>query len=216
MLMNSREKILARMRAAQQPFPSAQSPVERLAVTPIAIDDKEVLSARFIKEAQALSCQVHVVENDVIAAQAILEILAEEKRVLAWDFDQIPCQALEATLHEAGVAVAAPDDPTVLSGVTGAHAALASTGSLVIVSGPGRQRTVSILPRKHIAVITQDQILANMENWVGEQRQNNLKVFNKAANINIISGPSRTADISMELILGMHGPETLHIIILAN
>ena len=216
MPMNSREKILARMRSAQQPFPSAQSPVERLAVTPIAIDDKEALAARFIKEAQVLSCQVHAVENDIIAAQAILEILAEEKRVLAWDFGQIPCQALETTLHEAGVAVAAPDDPTALSGVTGADAALAATGSLVMVSGPGRQRTVSILPRKHIAIITQDQILANMENWLGEQRKNNLEAFNKAANINIISGPSRTADISMELILGMHGPKTLHIIIISN
>jgi L-lactate dehydrogenase complex protein LldG len=28
----------------------------------------------------------------------------------------------------------------------------------------------------------------------------------------IISGPSRTADIAMELILGMHGPRALHIV----
>ena len=214
--MNSRENILARLRAAQKPFPSAQPLDDHLAVTPLAADDKEMLTSRFIEEAQKLTCAVHTVEDESAAAQIILTILKGERQILAWDFDQIPCQPLESVLHEAGVIVAAPDDPTAQIGVTGAAAALAATGSLVIVSGPGRQRTVSLLPQTHIAVITEEQILPNMESWLSKQRQNNLEAFDQAANINIISGPSRTADIAMELILGMHGPKALQIIIIAS
>jgi len=66
----------------------------------------------------------------------------------------------------------------------------------------------------HIAVITRDQILPDLEHWVAWQRVNGLPAFNQASNIAIISGPSRTADIAMESILGMHGPGSVHVVIL--
>ena len=212
--MNSREHILGRMRTAQKPFPAAQSPAKRMAVTPLAADNQDILTARFVQEAQTLSCDVHSVKNAMAATQLILAILEGEKRILAWDFDHIPCSQLKLALHEAKIRVAARDDAYVTFGLTGADAALAATGSLVIVSGPGRHRTTCLLPQTHIAVITEDQILPNMESWVSRQRQKELEAFNQAANINIISGPSRTADIGMELILGMHGPKALQIIII--
>jgi L-lactate dehydrogenase complex protein LldG len=214
--MNSRERILDRMRTVQKPFPAIQSPTNRMAVTPLAADNQEILSARFVQEAKSLSCDVHLVEDDNAATQIILAILKGEKRILAWDFDHIPCSRLKSALHEAEITVAAHDDAAVLFGLTGTEAALAATGSLVMVSGPGHHRTTCLLPQTHIAVITQDQILPNMESWLSRQRQNDLEVFSQAANINIISGPSRTADIGMELILGMHGPGALHIIIIGN
>jgi L-lactate dehydrogenase complex protein LldG len=214
--MNSRERILDRMRTAQKPFPAVQSPANRMAVTPLAADTQEILTARFVQEAQTLSCEVHLVEDTIAATQIILAILKGEKRILAWDFDHIPCSGLKSALHEAEITVAAHDDAAALFGLTGAEAALAATGSLVMVSGPGRYRTTCLLPQTHIAVITQDQILPNMESWLSGQRQNDLEAFNQGSNINIISGPSRTADIGMELILGMHGPEVLHIIIIGN
>jgi L-lactate utilization protein LutC len=63
-------------------------------------------------------------------------------------------------------------------------------------------------------VITSDQILATLEQWISRQRANGLSAFQQISNIVIVSGPSRTADIAMELILGMHGPGELHIVIL--
>ena len=210
--MNSREKILNNLRAASAPFPAVQSFTSHLPVTPLDARDGLALQTRFIAEAQALSCHLHQAEDESQAAQIVLQLLASDKRVAAWDFSKIPCLSLSESLHEAGVAVVPFDNPHVRAGISGADAALAATGSLVMVSGPGRYRSTSILPKLHIAIITQDQIVANMESWLAQQRENNLQSF-QASNINIISGPSRTADIAMELILGMHGPGTLHIII---
>ena len=215
-MTNSRDAILGRLYAAQKPFPSAQMPSERLEVSQLAGESRDMLTARFSEEAQKLDCDLHMVSDAYSAIEAILKIIAGEELILAWDFNQIPCPQLEAALHEAGVTVASPGDPSARIGITGVDAALATTGSLVIVSGPGRSRTTGLLPQTHIALITEDQILPNMEIWLERQRQNNLEAFRQAANINIISGPSRTADIAMELILGMHGPSTLHIVIIEN
>ncbi len=214
--MNSRDKILGRLQAAQRPFPSSQTLSERLAVSQFEGATSEMLAARFSEEAQKLDCHIHLAPSSTAAIEALLPILAGEELILAWDFTQIPCPELEMALHEAGIAIATPGDPTARIGITGADAALAATGSLVIISGPGRSRTTALLPQTHIAIITADQIVPNMESWLGQQRQNDLRAFHQAANINIISGPSRTADIAMELILGMHGPSTLHIIIIEN
>jgi L-lactate dehydrogenase complex protein LldG len=214
--MNSRETILGRLREAKKPFPTAQSPTSYLPVSPLNDEDRQALTARFIKEAEALSCDVQLVGDEETAVQTILNILNGQEKILAWDFTQIPCRGLESALHEAGIIIAADGDDTVLCGITGAEAALAATGSLVVVSGPGRSRTTPLLPQTLVAIITQEQILPHMEAWLDRQRHDDLAAFKQSANINIISGPSRTADIAMELILGMHGPASVQIIIIEN
>ena len=46
-----------------------------------------------------------------------------------------------------------------------------------------------------------------------ECRKKGLEDFTNPSNTIVISGPSRTADISMELVLGMHGPKEQYLII---
>ncbi|NDJ54030.1 MAG: lactate utilization protein, partial [Chloroflexi bacterium] len=75
-------------------------------------------------------------------------------------------------------------------------------------------RSASLLPTMHIAIIRQEQIVPNFEAWAEQQRADEFEGFRQASNIVAISGASRTADIAMELILGMHGPAELHIVIL--
>lgn len=214
--MSSRQKILDRLHEARRPFPTAVPPTERLPVTPLIDTSPDGLTRRFIQESEQLSSKAHLVADAAEAIGTILAILAGQKRIMAWDFDQVPCSGLSQALRESSISVAAPDDDAVDFSITGADAALAATGSLVLINGVGRPRTVPLLPLTHIAIITQDQILPNMESWIAKQRQQNLDAFHLSANINIISGPSRTADIGMELILGMHGPAELHIIIIKD
>ena len=80
-------------------------------------------------------------------------------------------------------------------------------------AAPGKHRVTSLLPPIHIAIVRRNQILADLETWVARQREPGIDRFRALSSIMIISGPSRTADIAMQLVMGMHGPRELHIIL---
>lgn len=86
------------------------------------------------------------------------------------------------------------------AGVTGAVAALAETGSVVVSSGPGRSRLVSLLPPVHIALVPVSCLTSDLLTWAAARSGE------WPANVTVISGPSRTADIEQTLAIGMHGP----------
>ena len=69
----------------------------------------------------------------------------------------------------------------------------------------------SLLPPIHIAVLRSEQIIKDLESWVALQQD-----FGEASNIVVISGPSKTADIAMELVLGMHGPQEVHLLLIGS
>jgi L-lactate dehydrogenase complex protein LldG len=95
-------------------------------------------------------------------------------------------------------------------GVTGAFAAIAETGTLVLVSGPDTPATVSLLPETHVAVVPASRIVATMEDaW--DLARAELGRLPRA--VNFVSGPSRTADIEQQLVMGAHGPYRVHIIV---
>lgn len=208
--MSSRDTILGRLRAAQRPFPNIPAPSGHLPVSPMAGDDRAALKARFIIEAELLSAKVYQPDNVEAALETIFEIIGETKRVIAWE--ALPLPSLHGALVTKGIEYGGVRDAEARVGITGASAALATTGSLVVQSGAGQPRSASLLPPIHIALITESQLLPNFESWVALQRAEGLATFRATANTVLISGPSRTADIAMELILGMHGPRELHII----
>lgn len=211
-MSTSRDRIIGKLRAAQQPFTDVAPIAERRSMVPMDDTSPAALLARFKDEAQKLGCHVyHQSEAESIAR--ILELIGADRQVLAWDFRSIPLPGLSEALAPAGISVAAPDDGGVKVGITGADAALAATGSLVLSSGRGKHRTTSLLPDVHLAVIRTSQIRPDFESWIGEQRTMGQPAFHVASNTVIISGPSKTADIAQELIKGAHGPRVVHVFI---
>jgi L-lactate dehydrogenase complex protein LldG len=99
------------------------------------------------------------------------------------------------------------DDPV---GITGVYCALAETGTLMLLSGSSTFATTSLLPETHIAVVPADRIVRCMEEaWDLLRRERGMLPRQVA----FVSGPSRTADIEMTLVLGIHGPYRVHIIL---
>jgi L-lactate utilization protein LutC len=92
-------------------------------------------------------------------------------------------------------------------GLTSAEAAFAETGTIVVSSGPGKSRLVSLLPPIHIALVPESKLTADIFTWA-VARQGNLP-----ANTVFISGPSKTADIEMTLVKGVHGPKRFIVIL---
>jgi L-lactate dehydrogenase complex protein LldG len=212
-MATSRDTILNRLRAAQQPFGMVESVAQHRPMVPLTDSSPDGLLTRFVDQAEKLGCQVYRPDTGFDAQQIILRIIGEDHTVQAWDAAYVPLPDFDQMLATNQIEVE-PQSPAVRVGITGADAGLAATGSLVLTSGPGKPRAVSLLPPVHVAVLRQQDIMADLESWVAAQRNNGLETFRQTASAMIISGPSRTADIAMQLMMGMHGPAELHIVVL--
>lgn len=107
---------------------------------------------------------------------------------------------------------AGPPDPNMLSCVSHAFAAVAETGTLVLTSGRDNPTSLNFLPDNHIVVVEAKDIAGDYESiWPRLREKFGDGVMPRA--VNLITGPSRSADIEQTLILGAHGPRRLHVIL---
>lgn len=100
-------------------------------------------------------------------------------------------------------------------GVTSADYCVADTATLVLRTGPGHPRSVSLVPSIHIAVIAANQILADFGELYATLRwQHSEKIPDLSTCMTFISGPSKTADIEATLVHGAHGPKAVWLYII--
>ena len=94
-----------------------------------------------------------------------------------------------------------------------ARTAAAETGTLFLTSGEDNPTTLNFLPDTHIIVISADDILGSYEDaWNALRNIYGPRTLPRT--VNLISGPSRTADINQTIVLGAHGPRRLLVIVL--
>ena len=100
--------------------------------------------------------------------------------------------------------------------VTPAFSGVAETGTLVTLSGHDHPTTLNFVPDYHIVVLRHSQIVGGYEEvWDNLRKENKQgRGFTMPRTINMITGPSRTADIALTIELGAHGPRSLHIILI--
>lgn len=169
--------------------------------------------------------------DDAAACDVIGDLLREQgaRRVMAWSFDQIGVAGLAERLAADGVVVVdggigglgaqRSDRLEVLEsvpvGISGADLGIAESGTLVLVSGPGRGRLASLLAPVHVAVLRAEQVvrglgvaLATLTTRYGPD------IFLQHSNVTLITGPSRTADIELTLTLGVHGPREVYVVLI--
>ena len=99
-------------------------------------------------------------------------------------------------------------------GVTGTDYALAETGSLVILPRQGLSRLVSLVPPVHIALVRPEEVLESLHDlFLLRRLEYKVNGGEMGSYLNFITGPSRTADIEMTIVQGVHGPRTVHMIL---
>jgi L-lactate dehydrogenase complex protein LldG len=123
-------------------------------------------------------------------------VIARPLQALAWP----PSLAVQ-------VRAAGADDAV---SVTPCFAAIAETGSVVLLSSPESPTTLNFVPDDHIVVLAQGQIVWHIEDVWQQLRERNVPMPRA---LNIVSGPSRTADIEQVVQLGAHGPRRLHLVL---
>ena len=98
-------------------------------------------------------------------------------------------------------------------GLTPCFAAVAETGTLALLSGRNAPTTLNFLPDHHLVVVRSSQVVGYLEAvW---ERLRDLP-DEMPRTVNLITGPSRTADVEQTLQLGAHGPLCLHVILIVS
>jgi len=100
-------------------------------------------------------------------------------------------------------------------GISGVDFVLAETGTLVVLTGEGRARSASLLPPVHVALVRPDQFINGLDDLFPLLRYNmEISQREMSSAVTFITGPSRTADIELTLVVGVHGPQELHVLLL--
>ena len=174
---------------------------EELKATPEVI----LGSARFAKELTALGGQITFCSTENLASHvlALLQSRGSDS-VLSWTQEHLPANLL-SILIRSGIRITHEAQPSIHAGLTGALAAVAESGTLVLPDGAGRPLIASLTPEIHIAILSEENIYNSLGDVLSLPQ---LKQANAAV---LISGPSRTADIEMSLTIGVHGPRELYV-----
>jgi L-lactate dehydrogenase complex protein LldG len=100
-------------------------------------------------------------------------------------------------------------------GITGADYAVAETGSVVVLPTKGLSRLVSLVPPVHLAIVRAEDLVESLDDVFLFRRLDYLRNGGDMGSyLNFITGPSRTADIEMKLVVGVHGPREVHLALL--
>lgn len=104
-------------------------------------------------------------------------------------------------------------DGTDAAAVSHAFGAVAETGTVVLVSGSDNPTTLNFLPEAHIIVVDAADIAGDYETVLARLRER-CGAGRLPRTVNLITGPSRSADIEQTLILGAHGPRKVHVMVI--
>ncbi len=177
------------------------------AIVRLAQDDAGLVDL-FVQRASAAKLKVSRVTLDTLAAAIVEFVRAAEVRSLCLHGSRLfEGLDLSATLSAAGVRVMSWSDTTldavydVDAALTDVTYAVAETGSLLIRADARHGRSLSLVPNIHIAVVEARQILPDLIDAMAAIKAGPWS----GANV-FITGPSKTADIEMNLVVGVHGP----------
>lgn len=201
--MSAREEILGRVRQALAGADTTAVPVPRgyrSEDRPGETGDVVALFAERVEHYRATVTRCS--EGEV--ADAIAAALPEGVEVLVPD--GFPWPLPDGTSPVADDALTAAGLDRVGAVVTAATVGIAQTGTIVLTHGPGEgRRAVSLVPDLHVCVVRADQVVPGVPQAVALLDPRRPQTW--------ISGPSATSDIELDRVEGVHGPRTLHVVV---
>ena len=97
--------------------------------------------------------------------------------------------------------------------LTGCAVAIAEAGAFVLDGGPGQgRRALSLVPDLHICVVREDQVVGLVPEAVAVLEAS----VTSGRALTFVAGPSATSDIELDRVEGVHGPRTLHVVVVAS
>lgn len=202
--MSARDAILSAARQGRTDPPAPTAPIR---LTDEA--DAGARAAHFLERLSAYQVHIEVVEAEAeivaavgarLAANGVTTLICPVGLERAW----LPQATL---LWEDDVGRGDLEKPCAV--ITACALAIAETGTIVLDAGPGQgRRELSLLPDHHLCVVFRDQIVGLVPEAISALRP----AVAERRPLTFISGPSATADIEFDRVVGVHGPRRLDVI----
>ena len=214
---DARSRILARVRAASRRAPEGavdaalatldQGPGPR----PLHRDPRVALLAQLLRN----QAGVDAVADRSAAVRAIGEFLGARHGSRKLVAGQDPRLAA-LPWRDAGLLPRFGEvEPGDLAAVSYARLAIGETGSVVLTSGRDNPARNNLLPEDHIVLVNGEDVIAGLDGlWPALQTR--LGPEQRPRGVHLISGPSSTADIALEMVFGAHGPRALQVVLVAK
>ena len=219
--MNSRDKILNRLR---------QTRYNSQDLSPYGWEDKslylnypkesEELYQVFKKQLEALSGEVHYLQKIDELNGIFLELFKEtnpkscraHKTPLIDNVKRTNPGIAEYFQYIDGEKIDNIKYSEFNIGVSHADALIARTGSILLHTLSAGGRRLSVLPPTHVVIAESNQLVSSLDDAfkILKVTQTNWSYAT------VISGPSRTADIEKQLVLGAHGPKRLVVFVIQS
>jgi len=218
---NARTRILSRLRQGQHkpktaiPFKARRLETEHF--------ESGVIKALFIDQLRESHAEVY--ESDGENWSEIITQIANENSFKTWlvaknlPLIEQACKTLKSSQNNLSFIHYDKDYETlkeclfkeVDASITLAKAAIAETGTLLLIPDKHEPRMMSLIPPVHIVLLKQSDIVTSFQQIVDQPPWESTAM---PTNIVFISGPSKTADIQQTLAYGAHGPKRLIVIII--
>jgi len=219
--MSARDRILAKLKAAPN-LPKPEPDVAAWFAGHRPVENTAEKVARFRKCIEFAHAEVHAVTpgtwlaklREVLAARQIDKLLVAEGTPHGdAALDTLPPQGIECATYDLPIEAwktemfrATP------ASLTGARAAIAETGTLILWPDAKEPRLMSLVPPVHVVLLDR----AKLYNTFYEATQAEGWKDSLPTNALLISGPSKTADIQVTLAYGAHGPKELIVLLLGD
>ena len=203
--------------AASAPEPVSRR-LTRMNADQICVNPRQSAAAAdlFRLNLEAVNGHCVIVQGETEIARALTRIITDLQKTdiraerIAISDNPLVERLMHLTDLEIEALTIAPNDIFSYDvGISTVQAAIAETGTLVLVSADERHRLVSLVPPVHIAIVDASRICETLAEALTLLR--NGRDLSRA--VTFITGPSRTADIELTLTVGVHGPQELYVIV---
>jgi L-lactate utilization protein LutC len=178
----------------------------------------------FVEQLTAAGGVAHLVTDAAAAAAEVMGLLdaSNVKRILLGRGPVLDLLRLGPNLLAAGKELLFADSVqtagrdmlyTAELGISGVDYLIAETGTIVVAARPGDPRSVSLLPPIHIAVASVSQIVPDLFDLFETTQLREEEALLPSC-LTLITGPSKTGDIELKLVTGVHGPGEVHVVLI--
>jgi L-lactate utilization protein LutC len=183
--------------------------------------------AHFANELRNAGGQPYPVTGIDAARAQVLALVHEKnaRKVLLGRGRLLDRLDLAASLRAAGVEVAISDELAAETmretffaadiGITEVDHLIAETGSIIQLARPDAPRSLSLLPPIHIVIADRSHILPDLFDLFTTLAGTDGEVPKLPSCVSVITGPSKTGDIELKLVTGVHGPGEVHAVLVS-